>query len=61
MSNPFLLSAKNSALVSVVDASANKDVFSYKTASLPTIAHERIETAPNGANQGFDQVRELSL
>lgn len=56
MSNPFLLSAKNSALVSVVDSSANKDVYSYKTAALPTVAHERIEVFPNGGNAGFDQI-----
>jgi hypothetical protein len=55
MSNPFLLSNKNSALISIVDASANKSVYAYKTAALPTIAHERVSVSPNGGNEGLDQ------
>jgi hypothetical protein len=54
--NVFLQSNKSSALLSVVDGSATKDLYDYKTSATPNPATERVEVQPNGAVQGYSTI-----
>lgn len=59
--NTFLQSNKSSALLSVVDGSATKDLYDYKTSATPNPATERVEIQPNGGVQGFSTIATYDL